>query len=807
MTYDIIIGRDASDKERFGDKGLIYIGKGYVKMGNYTSLSNKIYMDVARSHVVLVAGKRGCLEGGTLIFTDKGYKKIKEFDENNDRILSFNKETKEFDWENAKLLQYPIENEKLFKIEFEDGREIIMTKEHPLLSSYGKYNFWRKAKELKIGDKIVLPIELPEIKGGNESMRLARLLGYILADGNISIRKGLYKDGKGYWYNGTKARIRIFNADNEVLSQAKEDLENEFDTYAKRYQRNDCNCEVVQVLDQRIINKFISLDIPKGNKSAIIRIPRIVFKSSNEFKANFINALFCCDGYIEKTGRYIEYSSKSKEFVLGLQLLLGHFKIESSIREKISKLDGKEFESYRLFITDNQSVDNFKKIGFIIKSKQEKLNNHKFNNTKRRKTRYIGENLVCKRIKNITEVEGIAEVYDLMVPKNHSFIANGIISHNSGKSYTLGVIAEELANLPFEVSRNIASLIFDTMGIFWTMKYENEKDKDLLREWQLGTKSLPVRIFVPFGKVDEYKEKNIPVDDTFAIKISELEAEDWITLFNLPLTSLPAVLIQRMITELRDKLVNFTLEDIQMAIEHDRKANSNTKEIASTLFSAADNWGIFSREKEGTEISDLIKAGTTSVLDVSVYSSIGAYNIRALVISLITRKLFKVRMDARKEEELESIRHGQDYLSYSSERAEPLVWIFIDEAQEFLPRDAVTPATDALKQLLREGRQPGISLVLATQQPGQIHKDVMTQSDIVIAHRVTSKPDVEALNDIMQTYLLEDIKQQMDELPSLKGSAVILDDNSERLYPVRVRPRFTWHGGEAPTAIRAEIKL
>src|SRR2546429_5618044 len=59
MAYDIILGRDSADKEKFGDKGLIFLGKGYVKMGQYTSLSNKIWMDIARSHVVLVAGKRG----------------------------------------------------------------------------------------------------------------------------------------------------------------------------------------------------------------------------------------------------------------------------------------------------------------------------------------------------------------------------------------------------------------------------------------------------------------------------------------------------------------------------------------------------------------------------------------------------------------------------------------------------------------------------------------------------------------------------------------------------------------------------
>ena len=164
-------------------------------------------------------------------------------------------------------------------------------------------------------------------------------------------------------------------------------------------------------------------------------------------------------------------------------------------------------------------------------------------------------------------------------------------------------------------------------------------------------------------------------------------------------------------------------------------------------------------------------------------------------------------MDARKKEETEAVSKGLDYLSFEGKRESPLVWIMIDEAHEFLPLNSKTPATDALIQLLREGRQPGISLVLATQQPGQIHRDVMTQSDIVIAHRVTAQPDVEALNMIMQSYLLENIQTAMDNLPDLKGSAILLDDNSERIYPFRVKPRFTWHGGEAPTAVRVERRL
>jgi DNA segregation ATPase FtsK/SpoIIIE-like protein len=141
------------------------------------------------------------------------------------------------------------------------------------------------------------------------------------------------------------------------------------------------------------------------------------------------------------------------------------------------------------------------------------------------------------------------------------------------------------------------------------------------------------------------------------------------------------------------------------------------------------------------------------------------------------------------------------------EDKDPLIWVLIDEAHELLPKEGKTPATDALVQLLREGRQPGISLVLATQQPGEIHKDVLTQSDIVISHRLTSKIDVEALNNMMQTYLLADIQKYMNELPDLKGSAIVLDDNSERIYPIRVHPKKSWHGGETPSILKDKEKL
>jgi uncharacterized protein len=387
------------------------------------------------------------------------------------------------------------------------------------------------------------------------------------------------------------------------------------------------------------------------------------------------------------------------------------------------------------------------------------------------------------------------------IARSHVVLVAG--KRGSGKSYSLGVLTEELANLPKEASQNIASLIFDTMGIYWTMKFRNEKDKELLKDWNLKSQNSPVKIFIPFGHYHSYIEKGLPIDESFALDVTELESEDWIITFGLDMINPVSVLIERTISKLKEE-ESFGISDILRNLKKDETSLKETKNAAIALFEAADTWGIFARNKEeATKIENLITAGTTSILDLSVYNSVGAFNVRALVISLVSRKIFNQRMSARKKEEINSVSKGINYLSYEK-KENPLVWMFIDEAHEFLPLNEKTSATDALIQLLREGRQPGISLVLATQQPGQIHRDVMTQSDIVISHRVTSKPDLEALNYIMQSYLLENIKNYIDDLPDLKGSAIILDDNSERIYPMRIRPRFTWHGGEAPTAISIE---
>ncbi len=396
----------------------------------------------------------------------------------------------------------------------------------------------------------------------------------------------------------------------------------------------------------------------------------------------------------------------------------------------------------------------------------------------------------------------------LDVAKAHVVLVSG--KRGSGKSYSLGVIAEEMSKLPEEISQNLSVLILDTMGIFWTMKYANTRDEELLEGWRLKPQQLgTIDIYCPSGYFQKQKKEGVPVDFKFSLKTSELNADDWCHTFGVELNSPMGVFIERIITELRESREEYGLDDVLELIKKDKREEKRIKDAVENRFIAAKAWGVFS--KEGTKIKDIIKEGRVSVLDVSVYTRVaGAWGIKNLVIGLIARKLLMERMIVRKIEELKAVELGKSHFGYEKEFVKkekmPLVWMLIDEAHEMLPKEGKTAATDALVQLLREGRQPGISMVLATQQPGEIHKDVITQSDIVLSHRVTARKDIDALNSIMQTYLTADIQRYLNDLPRLKGSAIILDDNSERIYPMRVRPRFTWHGGEAPTAVKIKRK-
>src|SRR3989344_5635942 len=205
-------------------------------------------------------------------------------------------------------------------------------------------------------------------------------------------------------------------------------------------------------------------------------------------------------------------------------------------------------------------------------------------------------------IVSIEKIQEKTTVYDISVPELHNFVANGIIVHNS---YTMGVIAEGMADLPPEIKNNISIILLDTMGIYWTMRYPNHKDKDLLDQCGLPLKPLDVTIYTPTGYYQEYKDKGIPTDHPFSIKPSELDARDWQLAFELNNNDPVNVLMERIIHDLKERGKDYDIPDIIKEIHKAKDFDGTIRAAVKNRFLNAQNWGVF--DKNGTPISELAK--------------------------------------------------------------------------------------------------------------------------------------------------------------------------------------------------------
>lgn len=415
-----------------------------------------------------------------------------------------------------------------------------------------------------------------------------------------------------------------------------------------------------------------------------------------------------------------------------------------------------------------------------------------------------GTVLLGKHYVKMGQETTLAQNVHLDINKSHVVFVCG--KRGSGKSYSLAVIAEGIKNLQPEMSSKISVVLLDTMGIYWSMKYPNNKEANLLKEWDLKPSAIDVVIYTPLGFFNDYKKKKIPTDKPFSIKPSELSPEDWWMAFELASNDPIAIFIERIILELKDEKEDFDIKEILKSIK-DSSEERYIKQAAENRFVSAERWGLFS--KEATPIKDLVKGGQITILDMSPYAVMpNGWKIKSLAIGLICQRLFIERMIVRKEEEFSDIHSAIHYISEKDEKPSemPIVWLALDEAHELIPLDGKTSATGPLITLLREGRQPGISLVLATQQPGKIHTDAMTQSDVILAHRLTARVDTDALGSLMQSYLRKNLDQELSDLPRVSGACLAIDDVNERIYPMRVRPRFSWHGGGAPSILAKKKK-
>lgn len=390
-----------------------------------------------RTSNLFLYGKTGCIAGDSLVYTDKGWKKIKEVDAEKDLVVSFNKEKKSYEWSGFVFLRF--ENKSpLLRVKLENGEEIIVTKDHPLLT--GGMD-WKKADELVLGEEVAIGCNLPNMNNNEIPLAMARLLGFTISDGSLNKRERRTKDGRGNWYNSNRQRFRYFSEDSELLALVQKDLKSLFSCTPSLIVPKD-RCRHINVISQQVCSCLNGMGIVFGSKSYVVEVPKVVLEASPIIQREFLKALFSGDGTVSQNTFMIEYYSNSEKLLQQVSLLLHQEGVACKIKPKPAKCNGKLFNSFRLYISGEQNLLNFyNKIGFYSKEKQRKLGEM----FKRYKVHrhYEEKTFLTSKIAKIEETFE-PFVYDLTVPVNHNFIANGIISHNTGKTLSVQFVRDEM---------------------------------------------------------------------------------------------------------------------------------------------------------------------------------------------------------------------------------------------------------------------------------------------------------------------------------------------------------------------------
>ena len=377
------------------------------------------------------------------------------------------------------------------------------------------------------------------------------------------------------------------------------------------------------------------------------------------------------------------------------------------------------------------------------------------------------------------EIENKDDVY-IDASSARSILACG--KRGTGKSYTLGNVVEEIHT----ETNDVVPLVIDPMGIYWTMAEENDEQRDLLWDWGITEQGFPVNLLVPgdpearYGEdiVREFRSRGIDLNPLL-LNPSDMTPDGWCDLFDLNINKPMGITLYRAIRELNEDDEPYYLPDIINKVEMDGSSSDRTKEALLNRLEMAREWDIFTDEYQG--VWKTFDENRINVLDLSVLDP-GQYGLRNLVVDVLGKELFRQRTDARRREEM-------------GLRVEiPKVWLFIDEAHNFVPSGSSSLAKDMLIRWVKEGRQPGLSIVVASQQPSAIDSEVLSQCDITLCHKITTKEDIKSLDKLSQDYMGSNLKTYIRQIDNV-GETVFVDDDEETVQMVKIRPRKSQHGG------------
>lgn len=372
-------------------------------------------------------------------------------------------------------------------------------------------------------------------------------------------------------------------------------------------------------------------------------------------------------------------------------------------------------------------------------------------------------------------------------------------TRGSGKSNTLGVIAEELVT----AGTFHSPVIIDTLGAFTAIGRPRQQTAECMETEDPENSPLGFPSVVFSAGLQGAKGYLKPL----RISVGQLKGEDLEYVLQAEtgqqraLLAIASEAIRKGYTRTdgsraKPKPDFFNLHDLREWLR-DAKPSAEERTIftASTRQSIlrriayAQESGLFARNpNEAVSASDICQGGVITVIDLSCPDL--HVELKEAVVGWAVRSILRLR--------LEQVNEGRVNI--------PGTVIMVDESQLYVPSGGKTLATEELVAFAKCGRKAGCGLVLATQQPAATCSTVLSQADICIAHRLVFEADIRALRKIAPASIPgEMLGEGFEGIRGMRpGQAVIADKLlQERPVLVNIRQRHSEHTGStllAPVA-------
>jgi DNA polymerase I-like protein with 3'-5' exonuclease and polymerase domains/intein/homing endonuclease len=376
-------------------------------------------------------GRGKCVARGTLIASEKGWIPIENLKQG-DKVVTHTGSLKRI--------------EKVWDMGIKPGKRIV-TKTGHLIDCGLNHSFltidnkWVRAGDLSVGMKIktiscenINPKDIKKIhfniwdKGNNNFIsedlpyvemtpKWARLLGYLLGDGHIHP-----------YFAGMVCSPEYEDIKDDVLNIASSlGLPNGAKLTHKKGAKNPLwNIR----FGSTIFSRFCEHLGFKGRRGKIFRIPRIIFESPKEVSKEFLRGLFETDGTVGR-GTPVSLCTKDIDLARDVILLLASFGIKAYLYVRKSKKYNRDYYQVEL---GRLASDLFEeRIGFISCKKINKLKEF----THRPHSPFSPKEQMWEAEIKIVEDISSVNLMDLTIEDDHTYIAQGLVTHNTLNFLTL----------------------------------------------------------------------------------------------------------------------------------------------------------------------------------------------------------------------------------------------------------------------------------------------------------------------------------------------------------------------------------